>query len=97
MMLVVITIALFAVIGTAIFIIKNLLLQLEALEDRVIFYEESFDTIREQVLNTEIELKELDIRGAFEADDEVGFVFKQIKELSSDLNKTVQDIYESRN
>ena len=97
MMLVIITIALFAVIGTAIFIIKNLLLQLEALEDRVIFYEESFDTIREQVLNTEIELKELDIRGAFEADDEVGFVFKQIKELSSDLNKTVQDIYESRN
>jgi predicted nucleic acid-binding Zn-ribbon protein len=96
-MLVIITIALFAVIGTAIFIIKNLLLQLEALEDRVIFYEESFDTIREQVLNTEIELKELDIRGAFESDDEVGFVFKQIKELSSDLNRTVQEIYESRN
>ena len=97
MMLVIITIALFAVIGTAIFIIKNLLLQLEALEDQIIFYEESFNTIREQVLNTEIELKELDIRGSFEADDEVGFVFKQIKELSSDLNKTVQDIYESRN
>ena len=86
-MLVVITIALFAVIGTAIFIIKNLLLQLEALEDRVIFYEESFNTIREQVLNTEIELKELDIRGSFEADDEVGFVFKQIQEINNELLK----------
>lgn len=95
-MLVVITIFLFAVIGTAIFIIKNLLLQLESLEEQVNFYEENFEVIRQKVLNTEIELTELDIRGAFAADDEVGFVFNQIKELSSDLNKTVQSIYESR-
>jgi hypothetical protein len=41
-------------------------------------------------------LKELDIRGAFEADDEVGFVFQNIKELSSELTKTVQSTYEYR-
>lgn len=76
--------------------IKNLLIQVEFLEERVDFYETAFEEIRQQVLNTEIELRELDIRGSFESDDEVGFVFKQIKELSSDLNKTVQTIYESR-
>jgi len=86
-----------AVIGTAVFIIKNLLIQVEVLEEKVEFYEDNFDVIRQKVLDTEIELKELDIRGSFAGDDEVGFVFKQIKELSSDLNKTVQTIYESRN
>lgn len=76
--------------------IKNLLIQVEYLEERVDFYETAFEEIRQKVLDTEIELRELDIRGSFESDDEVGFVFKQIKELSSDLNKTVQSIYESR-
>jgi|DEB19_MinimDraft_3_1074340.scaffolds.fasta_scaffold01145_9 tRNA A58 N-methylase Trm61 len=76
--------------------IKNLLIQVEYLEERVDFYETAVEEIRQKVLDTEIELRELDIRGSFESDDEVGFVFKQIKELSSDLNKTVQSIYESR-
>lgn len=76
--------------------IKNLLIQNEALEDKLEFYEDSFETIRRKILDTEVELTELDIRGSFAADDEVGFVFKQIKELSTELNNTVQTIYESR-
>jgi len=97
MMTVILLILIGAVVGTALFIIKNLLIQVEVLEERVEFYETNFDVIRQKLLDTEVELTELDIRGAFESDDEVGFVFKQIKELSSDLNKTVQTIYESRN
>ena len=58
------------------------------------FYQTKIEEIREKVLETEIQLKELDIRGAFEADDEVGFVFKEIKELSSELTKTVESVYE---
>lgn len=72
----------------------NLLRQTEELEDTVIFYQTKLDEIREKVLDTEVELKQLDIRGAFEADDEVGFVFKNIKELSADLTKTVEEVYE---
>ena len=45
----------------------------------------------------EIKLKEIDIRGAFEADDEVGYVFKSIKEVSEDLTKTIQNLYNERN
>ena len=59
--------------------IKNLLIQVEYLEERVDFYETPVEEIRQKVLDTEIELRELDIRGSFESDDEVGFVFKQIK------------------
>ena len=72
----------------------NLLRQNEDLEETTVFYQTKIEEIREKVLETEIQLKELDIRGAFEADDEVGFVFKEIKELSSELTKTVESVYE---
>lgn len=72
----------------------NLIKQNEALEEATLFYQNKFDEIREKALQTEIQLKELDIKGAFESDDEVGFVFKAIKDISSDLNQTIQDAYE---
>ena len=72
----------------------NLIKQNEALEEATLFYQTKFDIIREKALQTEIQLKELDIKGAFEADDEVGFVFKAIKDISSELNQTIQDTYE---
>jgi cell division protein FtsB len=74
----------------------NLVKQNEDLEETVVYYQEKLDEIREVVLDTDTRLKDLDIRGAFEADDEVGFVFKEIKELSSDLTKTVESAYEFR-
>ena len=95
-MIYVIAVVLIAIIIAMYIGIKNLIIQVEYLEDTVLYYETSFEQIRQKVLDTDVELKELDIRGAFESDDEVGFVFKQIKELSSDLSKTVQTIYESR-
>ena len=52
--------------------------------------------LRQQVLDMEIQLKEIDIRGAFASDDEVGFIFKEIKEMSSDLTKAVESVYEFR-
>ena len=38
--------------------------------------------------------KEIDIKGSFEADDEVGFVFKEIQELVDDLTSTINEAYE---
>ena len=84
------------VIGFMSYGIWNLVNQNEDLEETVIYYQNKLDEIREKVLDTETQLKDLDIRGAFEADDEVGFVFKEIKELSSDLTKTVESAYEFR-
>ena len=84
------------VIGFMSYGIWNLVNQNEDLEETVIYYQNKLDEIREKVLDTETQLKDLDIRGAFEADDEVGFVFKEIKELSSDLTKTIESAYEFR-
>ena len=72
----------------------NLIKQNEALEEAALFYQNKFDEIREKALQTEIQLKELDIKGAFESDDEVGFVFKSINEISSELNQAIQEAYE---
>jgi hypothetical protein len=74
----------------------NLIKQNEALEESTLFYQTKLDEIRDKAIRTEIELKELDIRGAFEADDEVGFVFKGIKELQTELTNTIQQVYEFR-
>jgi len=75
----------------------NLLKQAEQLEETVTFYQTSLDFVREKVLQTEVTMKELDIRGAFEADDEVGTAFKNIKEVHTELTKSIQQIYESGN
>jgi predicted PurR-regulated permease PerM len=74
--------------------IINLLKQLEQLEDQVSFYIDVVDTVREKVLDVQVQLKEIDIKGSFEADDEVGFVFKEIKELADDLTNTINEAYE---
>jgi hypothetical protein len=76
--------------------IWNLVNQNEDLEETVIYYQNKLDEIREVVLDTNTQLKDLDIRGAFEADDEVGFVFKEIQQLSEELTKTVESAYEFR-
>jgi hypothetical protein len=84
------------VIGFMSYGIWNLVNQNEDLEETVIYYQNRLDEIREKVLDTNIQLKDLDIRGAFEADDEVGFVFKEIQQLSEELTKTVESAYEFR-
>jgi len=74
--------------------IVNLLKQLEQLEEQVSFYIDVVDTVREKVLDVQVQLKEIDIKGSFEADDEVGFVFKEIKDLADDLTNTINEVYE---
>jgi len=72
----------------------NLLKQAEQLENQCVMYIDIITEIRDKVLDVEIELKEIDIKGSFEADDEVGFVFKEIKQLSAELVETVNKAYE---
>ena len=66
----------------------------KAYENLIELYNNKLITIREKALQTEIKLKDIDIRGSFEADDEVGFIFKDIRAISTELTNTIQDIYE---
>lgn len=93
-MILAITILFAAIAAAASYGCYNLVKQNEALEEQAMFYQSKLDEIRQQILNTEVQLKEVDIRGSFKSDDEVGFVFERIKEISSELTKTVQSTYE---
>ena len=72
----------------------NLIIQSEQLENQCLMYIDIIGEVRDKVLDVEIQLKEIDIKGSFEADDEVGFVFKEIKQLSAELTDTVNKAYE---
>ena len=57
---------------------------------RINAYEEIILKISSTVELINIQLKTIDDKGSFEADDEVGFFFKEIKEIQSILD----DIFE---
>ena len=64
----------------------NLLRKFEKQEDILAGYLEYLDKLSRVIEVSDEKLKEIDSRGTFESDDEVGFVFQQIKGLQDILN-----------
>ena len=92
--MIVLTIVFILIVAVLTYAIINLVKQTEQLEDQVSYYIDVVDSVREKVLDVQVQLKEIDIKGSFEADDEVGFVFKEIQELVDDLTSTINEAYE---
>ena len=62
------------------FIIRNLVKSNEKLED--------FITKQSDAINAcDVRLKELDNKGSFYADDEIGFFFKEVQKIQEALNE----------
>jgi len=75
-----------AIIGAFLLIRRN-----NVLERTVTKQQEYIDAISIIIANSDAKLKELDTLGAFEADDEVGTFFrnlKEIQEIISDFNNS---------
>tara|TARA_B100000131_G_C17565224_1_gene388503 strand:- start:115 stop:414 length:300 start_codon:yes stop_codon:yes gene_type:complete len=83
------------------FVILNLTRKVESLEDNTAFYESYINAFAERIESVSERLKQIDTRGTFEADDEVGFFFTYIKELQKDIKiligQTGEDKDESTN
>ena len=77
---IILSIILTAVIVTSFFIIRNLLKKNEILED---FIAKQSDAIQE----CDRRLKEIDDKGIFYADDEIGWFFKEIQKIQDALNE----------
>jgi hypothetical protein len=60
------------------YVIWNLMIKTEVLEDWV-------ETFTQRIEKVQNDLKEIDATGHFEADDEVGTIFEQIKETINEL------------
>ena len=65
---------------------RNLLRKNEKQEDILAGYLDYLDKISRVIEVSDEKLKQIDSRGTFESDDEVGFFFQQIKGLQDILN-----------
>ena len=65
----------------------NLLRKVEKIEDVVIRYDRFISEYSKQLENTEKRLSEIDEKGMFKSDDEIGRFFKQIKRLQNDVSR----------
>ena len=70
----------------------NLMIKNEKLEDIIHSYREYITKLQEQISFTEKKVKEIDERGTFQSDDEIGWFFKNIKTLQESLSKFKIDI-----
>ena len=68
------------VITASFFVIRNLLKQTERLEDFITKQSEA-------IVACGVRLKQLDQKGSFHADDEIGFFFKSVEEIQEALNE----------
>jgi hypothetical protein len=70
----------------AIYAISNLLKQVERLEERDELFTEWFLNFKKDIDRANVQLKNVDHKGSFQADDEIGFIFKEIKKIQKTLN-----------
>jgi hypothetical protein len=64
----------------------NLLKKNEKQEDVLLGYMEYLDKLSRVIEASDEKIKEIDSRGIFENDDEVGFIYKEIKKLQKILS-----------
>ena len=78
--MVTLSIILAVVITTSFFIIRNLILRNERLEDFITKQSEAIEACDKR-------LKQIDDKGVFYADDQIGFFFKEVQKIQEALNE----------
>ena len=78
--MIVLSIILTLVITSSFFIIRNLILRNEKLEDFISKQSEAIQACDQR-------LKEVDDKGIFYADDQIGFFFKEVQKIQEALNE----------
>ena len=87
----IVNILLLILICIQLYVIWNLNKKTETYEDMVSEYETYLDEVTTAVTDINNRLKEIDHRGTFESDDEVGYFFKALKSLVEQLNTITGD------
>lgn len=84
---------LFLVILVQFYVIYNLYMKYDKLETEYdktstkLEEDQSFiESLRSRIMSQRSYLKQLDRRGAFESDDEVGYFFKELKKIINDIS-----------
>ena len=83
----ILSITLSVIVVVAFFIIRNLMLRNEKLEDIQSEYENFILKQSEAIQACDKRLKEIDDKGIFYADDQIGFFFKEVQKIQEALNE----------
>ena len=83
----ILSIILSVIVVVAFFIIRNLMLRNEKLEDIQSEYENFISKQSEAIQACDKRLKEIDDKNIFYADDQIGFFFKEVQKIQEALNE----------
>lgn len=75
------------ILGGGIYIVRNLLRKNEKLEDIAIKQNEYINSLSTIIKESDRKLSEIDSKGTFQSDDEIGWFFKQVKEIQEIINE----------
>lgn len=67
--------------------IRNLLIKVEKYEDVTVDQTQYLQDISNIISDSQKHLRNLDEKGVFQADDEVGYFFEQMKNVQKELNR----------
>ena len=81
------SIILTVVVITSFFVIRNLIIKNENQEDVIKEYENFIIKQNEAIQACDERLKQIDDKGIFRSDDEIGWFFKEIEKLQEALNE----------
>jgi hypothetical protein len=65
----------------------NLLRKNEKAEDIIVSYIELFEKLSSSISSSEKRLNEIDQKGTFKSDDEIGWFFNEIKKIQNDISQ----------
>ena len=70
----------------------NLLQKNEKVEDIIFSYQEFIKNIQEQISKSEKRLEQIDQKGLFKSDDEIGWFFKEVQKIQKNLSRFKIDL-----
>ncbi len=71
----------------SLFAVYNLLVKLEKYEDVVEDQVQYLNNISKSIYEAKMHLQQLDEKGVFQSDDEVGYFFQQLQNVQEELNR----------
>ncbi len=83
----IIIVVLVIIIGILLYAVRNLLLRNENYEDVVKDQSQYLQNISNAIGEGQKHLKDLDEKGTFQSDDEVGYFFEQMMNVQKELNR----------
>lgn len=75
------------ILGIGIYIIINLLKKNEKLEDIAVQQNQYINSISTIIKESDKKLREIDSKGVFQSDDEIGWFFNGVKEIQDLINE----------